>query len=270
MSDLLVHPASYPAADGTILDVTPATAGWSHVGFEVVALAPGVVAERATREREVCVVVVSGTVAIVSRHGEWGDVGGRPDPWSGPPDAAYLPPRTAFSVEALGKPAEVALCWAPVLHGGGARARVLPGAELEVETRGYGALERTVSPILMADREADSLLVCEVITPGGHWSSYPPHKHDRDDPPRETFLEETYYHRVAPARGFGLQRVYSEDRTLDETLSFGDRDCVLVSRGYHTVSAPPGYDLYYLNVMAGPARQWAVANDPDHEWILNP
>jgi 5-deoxy-glucuronate isomerase len=271
VSDLLVHPASHPAADGTILDVTPASAGWSYVGFEVVALAPGVVAERNTREREVCVVVVSGSVAITSRHGEWGDVGGRADPWSGPPDAAYLPTRTAFSVQSVGdEPAEIALCWAPVLHGSGARARLLPGAELEVETRGYGALERTVSPILMADREADSLLVCEVITPGGHWSSYPPHKHDRDDPPRETFLEETYYHRVAPARGFGLQRVYSEDRTLDETMSFGDRDCVLVPRGYHTVSAPPGYDLYYLNVMAGPDRQWAVANDPDHEWTLTP
>jgi 5-deoxy-glucuronate isomerase len=271
MSDLLVHPASNPAADGTILNITPASAGWRHVGFEVVALAPGVVAERDTREREVCVVVVSGTVAIASRHGEWGDVGGRVDPWSGPPDAAYLPSATAFSVESVGgEPAEIGLCWAPVQHGEGAPARVLPGAEVQVETRGYGALERTVWPILMADHEADSLLVCEVITPGGHWSSYPPHKHDRDDPPHETFLEETYYHRVAPARGFGLQRVYSEDRSLDETLSFGDRDCVLVPRGYHTVSAPPGYDLYYLNVMAGPVRQWAVANDPDHEWILTP
>ena len=121
-------------------------------------------------------------------------------------------------MEALGGPAEVGLCWAPVLDGGAARARVLPGAEIAVETRGYGALERTVSPILMADREAASLLVCEVITPGGHWSSYPPHKHDRDDPPRETLLEETYYHRIAPPEGFALQRVYSEDRSLDETV----------------------------------------------------
>jgi 5-deoxy-glucuronate isomerase len=269
MSDLLVHPASNPAADGTLLDVTPTSAGWRHVGFEVLALTPGVVAERDTREREVCVVVVSGTVTIDSRHGAFVDLGGRPDPWSGPPDAAYLPPRTAFSVHALGGGAEVALCWAPAPRGG-AEARVLPGASVEVETRGYGTLERTVSPILMADLPAESLLVCEVITPGGHWSSYPPHKHDRDDPPRETFLEETYYHRIARPEAFALQRVYSEDRSLDETLSLGDRDCVLVPRGYHTVSAPPGYDLYYLNVMAGPVRHWAVANDPDHEWILTP
>ncbi len=269
MSDLLVRPTASPAADGTILDVTPVSAGWRHVGFEVIALTPGVVAERDTREREVCVVVVAGTVTIVSRHGEFPDLGGRADPWSGPPDAAYLPPGTAFSVQARGGPAEVALCWAPAPRGGAA-ARVLPGAAVEIETRGYGALERTVSPILMADLPAEALLVCEVITPGGHWSSYPPHKHDRADPPRETLLEETYYHRIARPEGFGLQRVYSADRSLDETLSFGDRDCVLVPRGYHTVSAPPGYDLYYLNVMAGPVRDWAVANDPDHEWILTP
>ena len=122
----------------------------------------------------------------------------------------------------------------------------------------------------MGDGEADSLLVCEVLTPAGHWSSYPPHKHDRDALPRESFLEETYYHRDRPPRGFGVQRVYTDDRSLDETLTFGDGDFVLVPRGYHTVSAPPGYDSYYLNVMAGPVRHWVVANDPDHEWLLTP
>jgi len=143
---------------------------------------------------------------------------------------------------------------------------VLPGAEIEVETRGYGALERTVSPILMADREADSLLVCEVITPGGHWSSYPPHKHDTDDPPRETQLEETYYYRLRdPKRGFAIQRVYTADRSLDESVAARDGDLVLVPRGFHTVSAPPGYEVYYLNVMAGPRREWKVTFDPDHE-----
>jgi 5-deoxy-glucuronate isomerase len=152
----------------------------------------------------------------------------------------------------------------------GAPPRVLPAAEIVEETRGYGAQERTVRPILMAAQAADSLLVCEVITPGGNWSSYPPHKHDRDALPQESFLEETYYHRISPAQGFALQRVYSAEHDLDETMSVRDRDTVLVPRGYHTVSAPPGYDLYYLNVMAGPTRAWAIANDPDHEWRLGP
>jgi 5-deoxy-glucuronate isomerase len=268
MSDLLVHPGA-PAPDGTILDVTPASAGWGHVGFEVLDLAAGAGAERDTADRELCVVVVAGTAHVRSAHGDWRDLGGRPDPWSGPPDAAYLPPGTHVQVEAAGGPAEVALCWAPV-KAGGAAPRVLPGDEIEVETRGFGAHERFIHPILMADRDAESLLVCEVLTPAGHWSSYPPHKHDRDDPPAETLLEETYYHRISPARGFGLQRVYTDDRSLDESVAFGDRDVVLVPRGYHTVSSPPGYDLYYLNVMAGPTRAWAVANDPDHEWSMTP
>jgi 5-deoxy-glucuronate isomerase len=122
----------------------------------------------------------------------------------------------------------------------------------------------------MGQREADSLLVCEVVTPPGHWSSYPPHKHDRDALPEESFLEETYYHRISPAQGFGLQRVYTGDLSLDETMAVRDRDVVLVPRGYHTVSAPPGYSVYYLNVMAGPVRRWAISNDPDHEWTLQP
>jgi 5-deoxy-glucuronate isomerase len=265
MSELLVHSGA-PEPDGTVLRVTPEAAGWGYVGFEVLDLDRALVAERETGEREVCVVVISGSADVRSGCGDWLGLGARADPWSGPPDACYLPSQTWFSV--LGAPsAEVALCWAPA-PGGGATGRLLPGDEIEVETRGYGAQERTIYPILMADRKADSLLVCEVLTPGGHWSSYPPHKHDRDDPPRETLLEETYYHRVSPARGFALQRVYTDDRALDETLAVTDRDCVLVPRGYHTVSAPPGYELYYLNVMAGPTRLWAVANDPDHEWTL--
>jgi 5-deoxy-glucuronate isomerase len=233
-----------------------------YVGFEVLRLEPGRPVQRETGDRECCAVVISGTCSI----GDFADLGGRLDPWSGAPDAAYLPPGTAFAVEGDG---EVGLCFAPAPNGG-AEMRVLPGSEIEVETRGFGNQERTVVPILMGDRPADSLLVCEVLTPPGHWSSYPPHKHDRDAMPEESFLEETYYHRVKPARGFALQRVYTAEGDLDETIAVHDGDTVLVPRGYHTVSAPPGYDLYYLNVMAGPTRAWAIANDPDHEWMLQP
>ena len=175
----------------------------------------------------------------------------------------YLPPGTTYAIEGE---AEVGLCTAPA--GGGAPARVLPGDAVVPETRGHGIHERTIHPILMDDEEADALLVCEVLTPGGHWSSYPPHKHDRDALPEESFLEETYHHRIRPPRGFALQRVYTADGSLDETVAVRDGDTVLVPRGYHTVSAPPGYELYYLNVMAGPARAWAVANDPEHEWTI--
>ncbi len=124
MSDLVVHATDSPAADGTFLGVTPASAGWTYVGFEVLALAPGVVAKRDTRDREVCIVIVAGTATVNSERGEFNELGGRPDPWSGPPDAAYLPPDTPFQL-ASSDHAEVALCWGPAPHGG-AEARVLP------------------------------------------------------------------------------------------------------------------------------------------------
>jgi 5-deoxy-glucuronate isomerase len=267
MSKLLVHAASTPGPDGTILSVSPESVGFEYVGFEVLALEAGASAERACGLRELCVVVISGVVHVASEHGEWFDVGGRADPWAGPPDAAYLPPESHVGLRAGEGGAEVALCWAPALRG--AEPRVLLGAGIEVETRGRGEFERFIRPILMESEGAGSLLVVEVLTPAGHWSSYPPHKHDHDDPPRQSLLEETYYHRIKPAQGFGLMRVYDYETMLDEALSFGDRDCVLVPRGYHTVSAPPGYEVYYLNVMAGPQRLWAVVNDPDHEWTLD-
>jgi 5-deoxy-glucuronate isomerase len=245
MSELLVRPSE----DGST------RVEMAYVGFEVLRL--GGTETRDTGGRELCVVLVEGECRV----NDW-DLAGREDPWSGPPGAAYLPPGTAVELSGRG---EVALCWAPA-NGGGAAARMLPAGE--VEHRGRGAHARQVRPILMGDQEAGSLLVCEVITPAGHWSSYPPHKHDRDAMPEESFLEETYYHRVSPARGFALQRVYTGDGELDESVAVSDRDTVLVPRGYHTVSAPPGYELYYLNVMAGPTRAWAIQNDPDHEWTI--
>jgi 5-deoxy-glucuronate isomerase len=267
MSELVV-PAADPVADGAITVVTPESAGWGHVGFEALLLAPGQSAERDTGDRECCVVVIGGHASVRSEHGDWRDLGGRETPFAGAPDAAYLPPGTRFTVEGARGGGEVGLCFAPGRDG--AAPRVLPAAGVPAETRGHGAHERTVNAILMGGEAADSLLVCEVQTPPGHWSSYPPHKHDRDAMPEESFLEETYYFRVDPPQGFGLQRVYTADRSLDETLTVRDRDTVLVPRGYHTVSAPPGYAVYYLNVMAGPTRAWAVANDPDHEWTLQP
>jgi 5-deoxy-glucuronate isomerase len=264
----LVVPALDPVSDGAITVVTPESAGWEHVGFEALLLAPGQRAERDTGDRECCVVIVGGHACVISEHGDWRDLGGRETPFAGAPDAAYLPPGTRFTVQGSLGGGEVGLCFAPAREG--APARVLPASGVSAETRGHGAHERTVNAILMADEAADALLVCEVQTPPGHWSSYPPHKHDRDAMPDESSLEETYYFRIDPPQGFGLQRVYTEDRTLDETLAVRDRDTVLVPRGYHTVSAPPGYAVYYLNVMAGPTRAWAVANDPDHEWTLEP
>ena len=139
--------------------------------------------------------------------------------------------------------------------------------------RGQGSNTRHVCDILPESQPAEGLLVVEVITPAGHSSSSPPHKHDSADagqPHAETVLEETYYHQLHPAQGFAFQRVYTDDRSLDESMAVEHRDTVMVPRGYHPCVAPHGYDLYYLNTMAGPERRWAFRNDPAHEWMLRP
>ena len=265
MADLIVSSKEEPDAGGSVLRVTPESAGWEYVGFEVVQLDAGRHLERDTGGEEVCLVVLSGTCDVAAGEDEWRGVGGRESPFEGLPHALYLPPATAYRVEAT-TDLELAVTSAPADRG--AEPRLIRPEDVQVSTRGSGSYEREVRDILMEGQPAERLLVVEVITPQGSWSSYPPHKHDTDDRPNETYLEETYYHRVKPEKGFALQKVYDEERLLDETLTVRDGDTVLVPRGYHAVSAPPGYDLYYLNVMAGPVREWRVKNDPDHEWLL--
>ena len=264
MADLIVSSNERPDPDGSVLKVTSESAGWEYVAFEAIRLEGGGLAQRETGGEEVCLVVLSGRCSVGAGENEWNDVGGRGNPFDGLPHAVYLPPGVGYRVEAT-TDLEIAVCSTPAERG--VEARLIRPEDVKVSTRGSGNAEREVRDIVMEGQPAERLLVVEVITPNGHWSSYPPHKHDQDDRPNETYLEETYYHRTNPAQGFAMQRVYTEDRSLDETLTVHDGDTVLVPAGYHAVSAPPGYDLYYLNVMAGPVREWKVKNDPDHEWL---
>jgi 5-deoxy-glucuronate isomerase len=149
------------------------------------------------------------------------------------------------------------------------RTALVPPDEILVESRGEGQTARRIHHLLPPAAEAGRLIAFEVFTPGGNWSSYPPHKHDTEDPPTEARLEELYFYRFARPRGFAFQRVYTPDRVLDETLSPGDGDIVLVPAGFHPVAAAVGYDCYYLNVMAGPNRAWNFTLDPDHAWLMN-
>ena len=159
------------------------------------------------------------------------------------------------------------MCSAPG-HSGHAPRRIGPDG-ITLTARGKGTNERHINNIAMDNEDyADSLLVTEVFTPAGHWSSYPSHRHDEDDFPRITYLEETYYHRLNPASGFGIQRVYTDDGRLDETMAVADGDVVLVPRGHHPCGAPYGFEMYYLNVMAGPLRNWRFVPAPEVEWIM--
>jgi len=266
MSRLLVKNAE-PNAEGRTVSVTRQSAGWDHVGFECFQLKTGQTVTRDTADMEYCIVVVSGHCNIRAGAESFSDLGTRASPFEGvPPDAVYVPPNASFEVHPTGD-LELALCSAPGT--GKYPVRRIQTDRMSMETRGIGANIRHVCNILPETEPAENLLVVEVVTPAGNWSSYPPHKHDVNDPPRETELVETYYHRLNPPQGFAFQRVYTDDRSIDETMTVENGDVVLVPRGYHPVGAAHGYDLYYLNVMAGPVRAWHFTDDPAHAWITS-
>ncbi|MBW8733128.1 MAG: 5-deoxy-glucuronate isomerase [Asticcacaulis sp.] len=265
MSRLRVRP-SVPDADGRVLDITPESAGWDHVGFSLYRRTAGEAVAGLDAARETCLVLVSGTADITVGDQVFVSVGGRKSPFEdAAPGAVYIPAGVSWRVVAKGA-IELAVCTAP--GGGDYPPRLIPADEMSREVRGKDTNTRLVRNILPQDRSAHSLLVVEVVTPSGHWSSYPPHKHDTATDGEETALEETYYHRLDPPQGFAFQRVYTDDRSVDETVCVEDGDVVMVPEGYHPVGAPHGYTLYYLNVMAGPDRRWIFRNDPAHEWIV--
>ncbi|HBD23667.1 MAG TPA: 5-deoxy-glucuronate isomerase [Oceanospirillaceae bacterium] len=257
-----------PAAGAQRHNITPASAGWEHVGFAQYTLQAEEQLSCQQDGRELCVVILTGRADVKVGEQSWSAIGGRDDLFADqPPAAVYVPAGEGAEIK-IGEAAEIAVCSAPGAGNSGP-ARLIDPATMSQEVRGQGTNTRYVRNILPETEPADGLLVVEVITPSGHWSSYPPHKHDRDASPSETLLEETYYHRLNPASGYVHQRVYTDDRSLDETLSPEDGDVVLVPRGYHPVGVPHGYTSYYLNVMAGPLREWHFKNDPDHEWIIS-
>ncbi|MEQ1899256.1 MAG: 5-deoxy-glucuronate isomerase [Devosia sp.] len=262
MPELRVRPTG---TSGRVQHVTLQSAGWTYVGFDLHRLAPGEGCGAHTGEREVCLVFVTGKGRVTVGDKDFGELGKRMSPFDGEPYAVYLPSGSTWSVGAT-TALELAICSAP--GGGKFPARLIPPGTNPPITRGKGSNTRYVTNILPETDPAHALLVVEVITPGGNTSSYPPHKHDTDNLPHESLLEETYYHRLNPPQGFAMQRVYTDDRSLDEALVIEDGDVTLVPRGYHPVAAVHGYDLYYLNVMAGPTRIWKFHNAVEHEWLL--
>ena len=255
------------SSSGEKVCVTPASAQWDYVGFKVYELHPGQKVEFATEQQEVVVVLLSGKADVSTAQERWESIGERMSVFEKiRPYSVYVPAQDEVCVKAL-TDCEIAVCSAP--SQAEVQARLITPDEVGVEHRGKGHTERLIHNILPESSNADKLLVVEVFTPEGHWSSYPPHKHDEDRLPYESCLEETYYHKIEPAHGFAIQRVYTDDRSLDEVIAVQHDDVVLVPRGYHPVSAPPGYQVYYLNVMAGPKRAWKFTNDKDHEWIMD-
>jgi 5-deoxy-glucuronate isomerase len=252
---------------GRTVHVTPENAKWDYVGFDLWNLKPGGIATGNDGDRETCLVFIGGKGLVRVDHKDFGTLGERNTPFEGKPWSVYVPPGMVWSVEAVND-VILAVCSSPAA--GKLPPRVIPPDSRTIETRGRDTNTRYVTNIIPEGEPAESLLVVEVITPGGNSSSYPPHKHDTNNLPYESLLEETYYHRINPPQGFAFQRVYTDDRSLDLAMSIEDGDVTLVPRGYHPCAAMHGYDLYYLNVMAGPKRTWKFHNAPEHAWLLRP
>ena len=261
-SPLLLKP-QHAGAAGQVHHITPQQAGWRYVGFEVFDLRPGEELVRDTRGCELCLVLLSGVASVSAGDQTFASIGGRSTVFDGRPFAVYVPARSRAVIRAESV-CELAVCSAPAQ--GRLEPRLIRPEQIGEEVRGTGTNTRYVRNILPQTEPAERLLVVEVLTPGGHWSSYPPHKHDSLEG-GETQLEETYYYRLSPPGGFAFQRVYTDDRSLDETIAIEDRNLVLVPRGYHPVAAPHGFELYYLNVMAGPVRSWRVTDAPGYEFL---
>ena len=248
------------------LSLTPERAGWTYSGLRVLELEPGGAHELATGEDELIVLPLDGA-ATVEVDGERFELAGRDGVFSAVTDFAYAPRDARVQVASAGG-GRFALPSARAQHR--LAPRRVDAADVPVELRGAGQASRQVNNFCSPEAfEADALIAVEVITPEGNWSSYPPHKHDERREGEETELEEIYYFEVAGG-GFGYQRVYGSGpgREIDITAEVRSGDAVVMPHGYHGPSmAAPGYDLYYLNVMAGPERAWRFTDDPEHAWI---
>ena len=259
MPDLLRKPFG---RTGKVHQITAQSAGWRYVGFSLHRLRMGETAEDVTGRDEVILVLIEGKARIFAAGQDWGVLGARMDVFEKtPPHCLYLPDGQSWRARAE-TDCIIAVCSAP--GRGGHSARRIDPEGITLTQRGEGANTRWINNIAMEGQDfCDSLLVTEVFTPAGNWSSYPSHRHDEDDFPRITYLEETYYHRINPPGGWAVQRVYTDDGRMDEVMAVQDGDVVLVPRGHHPCATPPGFELYYLNVMAGPRRNWRFVPAPE-------
>jgi 5-deoxy-glucuronate isomerase len=238
--------------------------GFEFLSFQCRKFASGETFRSETGARELGIVLLGGVCSVNSSKGFFPAFGQRPNVFSGLPYTLYLPISTEFELRAETE-SDVAFCYcrAEESH----PAKLVRPEDVRVELRGGANATRQINHIIEPSFKAHRLLVCEVYTPSGNWSSYPPHKHDVHNPPREVDLEEIYYYRVDRPEGYAIQRVYTRDRRLDATLTVRNGELVLIPEGYHPVVAAYGYNVYYLNALAGSARSMAASDDPDYAWV---
>lgn len=275
--DNLVVRANAAGDSPVIVEVTPQRAGWDFIHFQARRLPAGGSWQSETENHELAVVVLTGTVDVESSRGSWKDVGARSSVFEGPPYAVYLPRGTSYTVTAT-TPCEFAVAW--VATDEDHPARLITPDDVPVEIRGGDNATRQINGIIPPGFDCHRLVIVEVYTPSGGWSSYPPHKHDihkTDDEGRivEADLEEIYYYRIDRPDGYAYQRIYTSPESplhqaghpIDALVLARHNDVVLVPEGYHPVVSPPGYTTYYLNVLAGSAQSLANSDDPRYGWV---
>lgn len=276
---LLIHPIHYPADPDLLVQVIPERAGWEYISFEARKLTQGQSWEFDTGENELAFVNLSGAFDVDSNRGEWKDVGGRPSVFSGAASTLYLPRGTEFAVSST-TGGEFAIAWVPTDQDH-EPFLVKPG-QVPVSIRGGDNVSRQINDLLPPGSPVHRLVLVEVYTPSGNWSSYPPHKHDvhRVDDKGfliEADLEEVYFYKFNQPDGYAIQRIYTDIRSplhsagfpIDAIVRPEDNCVALIPEGYHPVACAPGYTCYYLNVLAGSAQSLANVDDPKYTWVKN-
>ncbi len=274
--NLVSHSGTSPDP-AVITEVTPAAAGWDTITFQARRLAAGKSWSFAIGGHELALVVLGGTLDVTSNKGEWRGLGRRPHVFAGLPYALYLPRNTDFTVIAVND-CEFAAAW--VKADQDFPPRLVTPADVSIEIRGGDHATRQINGMLKPGFPCQRLVVVEVYTPGGNWSSYPPHKHDvhlvgPDGNLAQADLDEVYYYKIDRPEGYALQRIYTDATSplhragcpIDAAVIARNNDVVLIPEGYHPVSSPVGYTTYYLNVLAGSAQSLASYDDPEFAWV---
>lgn len=265
-SYLLRKPAEAPVYQ----TVSAESAGWEFLNFEARKLRKDEVYEKETGEYEYCIVLLGGNFRVESGQRSWETVNGRKDVFSGIGHAMYLSRRTSFRLTALEEDTDIAVCWVATDEDHPSYMRRPEDAPIEI--RGGDNANRQINGLLPPGSDCHRIVCVEVYTPSGNWSSFPAHKHDvrtldEDGNLLEADLEEIYFYKISKPQGYAIQQVYTGDRSLDEIIRVKNNELVLVPEGYHPVVAGHGYDVYYLNFLAGSDQSLANTSDPDHEWI---
>jgi 5-deoxy-glucuronate isomerase len=275
--NILIRSVQQPGDPDLILSVTPESAGWDYISFQARQLAAGRSWSFGSGDNELAIINLTGRYSVRSNRGEWHHMGGRPDVFMAAAHALYLPPHTDFTITAE-EAGEFAVTWVPADEEH--EPWLIRPEDVAIGVRGGENVSRQINDLLPPGSPVHRLVLVEVYTPSGNWSSYPPHKHDvhivdEQGDLVEADLEEVYFYKFDRPGGYAYQRVYTDSRSpmhqagcpIDCLVRAEENCAVLVPEGYHPVVSAPGFTTYYLNVLAGSAQSLANQDDPQYSWV---